>query len=274
MLNTAQNPIKQKLKKVAFILVSLYLMVGTLLYFFQEKMLFLPTTLEQDYRYQFSYPFEELFLKPEEGVIINAIHFKIENPKGVVLFFHGNAGDLSRWGNLAEYFVKKQYNVLVMDYRTYGKSKGKLSEAALYYDAQYCYDYLKVRYSEDEIIVYGRSLGSGLATNIASKNNPKQLILETPYYSILDVAQSRFPMFPVKQLLKYKLLSYQFIKDITCPILMLHGTNDQVVPYQSAKKLYEASPKAKTTFVTIEDGTHGDLSAFEIYHKYIGEVLE
>jgi fermentation-respiration switch protein FrsA (DUF1100 family) len=273
MLNTAQNPIKQKLKKVVIVLISLYLMVGTLLYFFQEKMLFLPTTLEQDYTYQFSYPFEELFLKTDESAIINAIHFKIESPKGVVLFFHGNAGDLSRWGILAEYFVEKQYDVLVMDYRTYGKSKGKLSEEALYSDAKFCYDYLKTRYDENEIIVYGRSLGSGLATNIASKNNPKQVILETPYYSILDVAQLRFPIFPVKQLLKYKLLSYQFIKDVKCPILMFHGTNDQVVPYQSAKKLYEASPKSKTTFVTIEGGTHGDLSAYDVYHKHIEAVL-
>lgn len=273
MLNIPQNQLKQKLKKAFVVLTTIYLMVASALYFFQEKLLFLPTTLEQDYQYQFSYPFEELFLKTDETAIINAIHFKIEKPKGVVLFFHGNAGDLSRWGILAEYFVEKQYDVLVMDYRTYGKSTGKLSEAALYNDAQYCYDYLKTMYIEDEIIVYGRSLGSGLATNIASKKNPKQLILETPYYSVLDVAQYRFPMFPVKQLLKYKLLSYQFIKDVKCPILILHGTKDQVVPYQSAKKLYEASPKLKTTFVTIEGGTHGDLSTFEIYHQHIDEIL-
>lgn len=274
MLNTPQNQLKQKLKKAFVVLATLYLMVTSVLYFFQEKLLFLPTTLEQDYQYQFSYPFEELFLKTEKDVVINAIHFKIENPKGVILFFHGNAGDLSRWGILAEYFVEKQYDVLIMDYRTYGKSKGKLSEEALYYDAQYCYDYLKDRYNENEITIYGRSLGSGIATNIASKNNPKQLILETPYYSILDVAKSRFPVFPVKQLLKYKMLSYQFIKETSCPILMFHGTEDQVVPYESAEKLYEASPKPQTTFITIEGGRHGNLSDFDIYHKYMHQILE
>ena len=97
MLNIPQNQLKQKLKKALIVLISLYLMVGLLLYFFQEKMLFLPTVLAQDYEYQFNYPFEELFFKTEENVLINAIHFKLEKPKGVVLFFHGNGGDLSRW---------------------------------------------------------------------------------------------------------------------------------------------------------------------------------
>ncbi len=191
-----------------------------------------------------------------------------------MLFFHGNAGDLSRWGTLAEYFVEKQYDVLVMDYRTYGKSKGKLSEEALYNDAQYCYDYLKDRYNENDITVYGRSLGTGISTYIASENNPKQLILETPYYSILEVAQSRFPLFPVKQLLKYKMLSYQFIKETDCPILMLHGTDDQVVPYESANKLFNASPKPQTKFVTIEGGSHGDLRTFDSYHHHIDNMLK
>ncbi|MDG1730663.1 MAG: alpha/beta fold hydrolase [Algibacter sp.] len=273
MLNTPQNPLKQRLKKAFIVLITIYLMVGSLLYFFQEKIMFLPTTLEENYAYQFSYPFEELFFNTEDNAIINAIHFKVEQPKGVVLFFHGNAGDLSRWGTLAEYFVKKKYDVLVMDYRTYGKSKGKLTEKALYHDAQYCYDYLKARYNEDAITIYGRSLGTGIATNIASLNHPKQLILETPFYSVLDVAQSRFPIFPIKPFLKYKMPSYQFVKETDCPILMLHGTDDRVVPYESAKKLFEASPKKNTTFVTFEGGRHSNLSAFDSYHYNMEMML-
>jgi len=248
-------------------------MVGTLLYFFQEKMLFLPTLLAQDYEYQFDYPFEELFFNTDKDAIINAIHFKVENPKGVILYFHGNAGDLSRWGLIAEYFVEKQYDVLIMDYRTYGKSTGKLSEHALYSDADYCYDYLKARYHEDEITLYGRSLGTGIAAYLASKNKPKQLILETPYYSITDVAKSRFPMFPVEKLLKYKLHTYQYIQGVSCPITMFHGTEDLVVPYKSAKKLFEASPKTLTAFITIEKGSHNNLNDFELYYSKIKKIL-
>lgn len=273
MLSTPQNLLKQKLKKGALVLLCIYIMVGSLLYFLQEKMMFFPTVLEQDYQYKFSQPFEELFLKTDEEAVINAIHFKVKNPKGVILYFHGNAGDLSRWGFVAEYFVEKQYDVLIMDYRTYGKSTGKLSEQALYTDAEFFYNYLKERYNEDEITLFGRSLGTGIAAYLASKNKPKQLILETPYYSITDVAKSRFPIFPVEKLLKYRLPTFQYIQKVSCPITMFHGTEDVVVPYKSAKKLFKSAPKALTTFVTIDGGNHGDLSNYELYHRKIREVL-
>ena len=210
MLSTPQNPLKRKLRRILAVFVILYVMIGSSLYFLQEKLMFLPTTLDEDFTYSFQYPFEELFLKPEQNVLINALHFKNENPKGVILYFHGNAGDLSRWSKITEYFVEMNYDVLVMDYRTYGKSQGKLSEDALHNDAQYCYDYLLKQYSEDKITLYGRSLGTGMASKLAIKNKPKQLILETPYYSILDVAKHRFPLFPIKSLLRYHFPNYEY----------------------------------------------------------------
>jgi fermentation-respiration switch protein FrsA (DUF1100 family) len=267
-----QKNLKRRLRKFVFVLFGLYVMIGSALYFFQEKILFLPTTLEQDYQYEFDFPFEELFLKTEERTIINALHFKVENPKGVILYFHGNAGDLSRWGNITEYFPKMNYDVLVMDYRTYGKSEGKLSEQAFYKDAQYCYSYLLKQYSEDEITLYGRSLGTGIASYLASKNKPNQLILETPYYSILDVAEHRFPMFPVKHLLKYHFPTFQYLKKASCPITIIHGTDDSVVPYSSSKKLSELKLH-NLDFITIEGGTHNNLIEFENYHKTIKTKL-
>jgi pimeloyl-ACP methyl ester carboxylesterase len=272
MLFTLQKKLRKRLKKIVVVLLGLYVMIGSVLYFFQEKLLFLPTTLEQDYQYQFNYPFEELFLETEKNTTINALHFKAENSKGVILYFHGNAGDLSRWGKITEYFVEKHYDVLVMDYRTYGKSKGKLSEAAFYKDAQYCYDYLLKHYPENEITLYGRSLGTGIASYIASKNNPKQLILETPYYSILDVARDRFPMFPISKLLKYHFPTYQFLPKAKCPITIIHGTDDNLVPYVSGKKLSELNIRT-LDFITIEGGNHNNLIEFEAYHFAIDKVL-
>ncbi|MDO5974308.1 alpha/beta hydrolase [Flavivirga jejuensis] len=238
----------------------------------QEKILFHPTVLPQDFKFEFSHPFEELFFKTDVAVI-NAIHFKTDKPKGVILYFHGNAGDLSRWGMITEFFVEKQYDVLVMDYRTFGKSTGKLSEAALYNDSEYCYNYLKQYYLESDIIVYGRSLGTGVATYIASKNKPRQLILETPYYSLIDVAKSRFPVFPVKYLLKYKLPSYKFITKVDCPISIFHGTNDQVVPYKSGRGLFEVAPTPLTNFITIKGGGHNNLINFKEFHSNIEIIL-
>ena len=273
MLNIRQRKVKQRLRKVGVVLISLYIMVGTLLYFLQEKMLFHPTVLSQDFKFEFSHPFEELFLKTDDGAVINAIHFKTENPKGVILYFHGNAGDLSRWGIIAEFFVEKQYDVLVMDYRTFGKSTGALNEKAFYKDATYCYNYLKEEYGEHDITVYGRSLGTALATYIASRNKPKHLILETPYYSIGDVAQFRFPIFPTKYLLKYKFPSYQFIQKVECPISIFHGTEDHVVPFSSGKKLFEMAPKHHKEFIIIEGGNHNNLIDFTLYHNQIKKLL-
>ena len=273
MSSIHQRKIKTILKKILFVLIGLYIMVGTSLYFLQEKLLFMPTVLAQDYQYQFNYPFEELFLKTDEEAIINALYFKVENPKGVILYFHGNAGDLSRWGTIVEYFVAKNYDVLVMDYRTYGKSIGKLSESALYNDAEYSYNFLKEHYNESEITIYGRSLGSGLATYVASRHHPKQLILETPYYSMVYVAKKRFPMFPVKQLMRYKLPTYTFIEQVKCPITMLHGTNDKVIPIESANKLYRTILNNKAIFKVIEGGSHNNLIDFEAYHQIMDEVL-
>lgn len=270
---TAQKKLKRRLKKFIIVLFGLYVMIGSAVYFFQEKLLFLPSKLEQNYQYQFKHNFEELFLKTDENATINALHFKVENPKGVILYFHGNAGDLSRWGIIAEYFVAQQYDVLIMDYRTYGKSTGKLSEVALYSDAQYCYDYLSKFYTEDQITLYGRSLGTGIASYLVSINNPKQLILETPYFSILDVAKHRFPIFPTKQLLKYHFPTHQFLPKAKCPITIVHGTDDSIVPYSSGEKLSKLNIK-DLNFFTVEGGNHNNLIEFESYHKTIKTILK
>ncbi|NNE03974.1 MAG: alpha/beta hydrolase, partial [Eudoraea sp.] len=113
------------------VLIVFIIFAASMLYFIQEKLIFLPTKLPVDFEYSFQYPFEEVFLTAEDGAVLNALHFKNKDPKGVILYFHGNAGDLSRWGQIATYFVKKNYDVVIMDYRTYGKSTGVLSEEAL-----------------------------------------------------------------------------------------------------------------------------------------------
>ncbi len=255
-------------------IIGVYVLIGILLYMFQERILFRPTILEQDYEFVFSYDFEELTLKTEDKASLNAIHFKVESPEGIILYFHGNKGNIQRWGAYTEFFVKKRYDVLVMDYRTFGKSKGKLSEEALYKDAQLFYDYLKKQYEEGQITIYGRSLGTGIATWVASKNKPKQLLLETPYYGIADVAKHRFPIFPIESLLNYKFPSHQFIKDIKCPISIFHGTKDKVVPYRSGRKLFDEAPKELTTFTKVDGGNHNNLILFKDYLEGIDSVLK
>lgn len=262
----------QKLKRVGRILLILYIVLTTMLYFLQEKIIFLPSKLAQDYTYSFSEPFKEFFLTANDGAKLNGLHFKTENPKGVILYFHGNAGDLSRWGEIATFFVAKQYDVVVMDYRTYGKSDGKLSEKALFDDAQLFYDYVLNTYAEEQILVYGRSLGASIASFTASKNTPAKLVLETPFYNLLEIARKRFPVLPVQWLLKYKFESNIYITSVACPITIFHGTQDAVVPFESGKKLYSLAT-SKKKFVKIDGGGHNDLISFDAYHTHINEAL-
>ena len=264
----------RRLKKIGKALLFIYVLITIMVYFFQEKLIFLPTKLPQDFEYSFSQTFEEFNLTTKDSAVLNAIHFKQDDPKGVILYFHGNAGNLSRWGAITTFFAEKKYDVIVMDYRTYGKSTGKLSEEALYTDAQLFYDYALKRYDENEIVLYGRSLGTGIATKLAGENRPNKLILETPYHSLLDVAKNRFPFLPVQWLLKYKLLSHDYIQNVTCPVTIFHGTKDGVVPYESGRRLFDSIPIENKKFYTIEEGEHNNLIQFETYLMGIEETLE
>lgn len=265
---------RKKIKKIVVSLALIYTLLGVLLAVFQEKLLFLPSKLPVDYSYSFSDDFEEINLTSNDGAVLNALHFKNENPKGIILYFHGNSGDLSRWGTVVSYFVQYQYDVIVMDYRTYGKSTGKLSEAALYQDAQMFYDYTQKFYDEKDIIVYGRSLGTAFAAYVASKNNPGRLLLETPFTSIVDVAKSRFPIYPVKWLIKYPFKTEMVVEKVRCKITIFHGTEDDVVPYRFGKKLYEKLEQSNSELITITGGNHNNLRDFEEYTKRIEELLQ
>ncbi len=261
-------------KRVIFGILIFYVILTALMAFFQEQLIFLPSKLPQEYTYTFDTPFKEIFLESPDGASLNALHFKAENPKGIILYFHGNAGDLSRWGEITSGFTKYNYDLLVMDYRTYGKSTGKLSEESLYNDAQLFYDYVKERFPENQIILYGRSLGGAFATKLAAENDPKMLMLESPFYNLKSVAKSRFPIVPVGLLIRYHFENNKYIKEVDCKTVIIHGTSDNVVPFKSGKRLFEAaSPKNGKHFVEVTGGGHNDLARFETYQNAIEAVL-
>ncbi|MDY8135615.1 alpha/beta hydrolase [Aquimarina sp. 2201CG5-10] len=263
-----------KLKKFVLWIAAIYGVISLLLYIFQEQLLFHPEKLDNNYTFQFDYSFDELFLETSDGAKLNGLHFKVENSKGVILYFHGNKGSLRRWGSIATFFVEKQYDVVIMDYRGYGKSQGKMTEEYLYSDAQQFYEYTKQYYPENKINIYGRSLGTGIAVKTASVNNPGNLILETPYYNLENVAKNWLPIFPVKWLLRYKIPSNAFIKDVSCRTTIYHGTKDKVVPYESGKQLFDSISNQNKRLITVEGGGHNDLIMYREYLKTIDDILE
>ncbi len=249
-----------------------FLLIICGIYFLQEKVIFFPSKLPVDFQYTFSQRFEERNFDVEDNIRINALHFKVENPKGLVFYSHGNAGDLSSWGLIAKDFLSNQYDLLIYDYRGYGKSSGKISERNLYNDAEFIYKELLREYSAENIIVYGRSIGTGVASYVASKHHPKLLILESPYLNLPDLAGRIFPILP-RRLLRYQFRNDLFIQEATCPVVIFHGTEDEIIPFESSIKLQELF-KDGDRLVTIQGGHHNDLSNFEFYHNELALVLK
>lgn len=255
--------------------------MSKILQYLQEKVIFLPVKLDLNYKYNFEKKFEELNFETPDNGIINALHFKIEKPKGVIIYFHGNAGNLIRWGNEASKFTDYGYDVLVMDYRSFGKSTGPRSEAILFKDAQFCYDFLKKHYEENTIIVYGISLGGAFATKIASENQPKKVIIECSFYSLQDMSMRWLPFYAtakIKPGMTYLFESNKHIQKIKAPLYIFHGSKDSVVPLKSGKKLFEKFEQTQIDiekkFIHIEDGMHSDLHTFELYQKEMKIILE
>lgn len=248
--------------------------------YFQEKVVFLPVTLASDYQYEFDSDFEEYFWKTKYDGVINSLHFKIKNPKGVIVYYHGNADNLDRWGKIASQLTQFGFDVLVMDYRGYGKSSGPRNEKYLYSDAQYCYNFAKQKYGEENTVVYGRSLGGAFAIKIAAENKPKVVILEAAFYNIQDIVNRWLPKKVtdrVSPTMTYHFLSNENILKVQVPLYHFHGTKDNVVPLKSGKKLFDifsrTQPNVTKKFIEISGGNHDDLNNYDVFLEELREVL-
>lgn len=262
-------------KRFLKVLLFLITLVLCMLYFFQERLIFYSSTLPQDYQYSFQTEFEELFLTANDGAVLNGLHFKAKNPKGVIIYNHGNKGELDSWGQWSELLASRySYDVVIWDYRGYGKSTGKRRQQLMLDDGLLFYNYCKTLYAEDLITVYGRSLGGFFATHMTKNNNPKKLVLESTPTSILDVARASYPFLPTKWLLKYKFQNTANIKAISIPTFFIHGTADGLIPFEHGQRLFELSGTETKEFYPIEGGNHNNLKDFEqAYYEALDRVL-
>lgn len=243
-----------------------------ILYAVQERLIFKPEKLKADFHYKYDIPFKELFIDVEPGVRINGLHFYAGNPLGIVLYFHGNTRSIKGWAKYAKDFYRYQYDVVLVDYRGFGKSTGKRGERAMFGDMQVVYDSLKADYAESSIIIYGRSLGSGFATKLASDNKPRYLILDAPFYSFEKAVKRFLPFLPLKYVLRFQLQTNKWIKNVTCHIYIIHGTRDRLIPIRQSEQLQKLNPD-KITLIRIEGGGHNNLPSFPEYHNFIRDIL-
>ena len=259
------------LKTTILIIVFLCILLVALLYFFQEKLMFFPQKLKQNYQYRFDQDFEELMIKTSDDKLINALLFKADNSKGVIFYLHGNAGSLESWGTVAQLYTEQNYDVFILDYRGFGKSEGKIiGEEQLFDDNQIAYNKVKERYKEEDIILLGYSIGTGMVAKLAADNNPKLMILQAPFYSFAEMLSKQF-YFP-SFLLKYKLHTNEYLKQCECPVLIFHGDSDEIVDYRWSVKLKNEF-KDQIQLITLHGETHNEISNNVVYRNELKRIL-
>jgi pimeloyl-ACP methyl ester carboxylesterase len=257
--------------RLLLVVVFVYALVCLVAYWWQERLLFHPTPLDKDFAFPFDTDFEELYLDVAPGVQLHALHFRAAESKGLVFYVHGNAGSLHDWGSLAGFYLQHDHDLLMFDYRGFGKSPGKIySQQQFFDDVQAVYDWAKTQYPEARIVVEGFSIGTATATKIAAENNPRQLVLKAPYYSLQSLVKSKAAFLPTR-ILKYRFATVDYLKQVRCPATIFHGTADELIPYQNAERLKAAVPNVDLWLV--EDCLHNDLPFTEIYKREMGKVL-
>jgi len=192
-----------------------------------------------------------------------------KNLEFTILFCHGNGGNIMHRLDSINIFYNLGLNCFIFDYRGYGTSQGRPSEKGTYLDATAAYKWLteKKKVSPDNIIVFGRSLGGSIATHLASKVAIRTLVIESTFTSYADMGRKFYPYMPVRQFARFSYRTIDYIKDVHCPVMIIHSRNDEIVPFEFGLDLYEAANEPKE-FVEIH-GSHNDgfLVSSEIYQK-------
>lgn len=258
---------------IVFTLLGVYILLSVMLYYLQDYFLFKPEKLPKDFQFYYdNQEIEEYNVETRDGATINGLRFKSRDPKGVVFYLKGNSRSIKGWGKFAVDFTRHGYDVIMVDYRGFGKSTGRRTQKAIKRDMQVVYNKIKEKVPEKYIILYGRSMGSGFAAKLASMNSPRMLILDAPYYSLSKVAKKFIPFMPLSLLIKFPMPTYKWLKYVNCPIHIIHGTDDRLIPYKTSVKLSKIKPELSKLY-TIIGGGHKDLNNFESYHSMLEEII-
>ena len=246
--------------KFILVVVAAYGLIVVLVYFMQGRMLYLadvpertltttPTDVGMDY--------QDVAIETNDGVTLHG-WFIAGRSSQVLLFFHGNAGNISHRLNSIVRFQDLGFSVLIIDYRGYGKSTGRTTEKGIYRDADAAWRYL----IEDrgivasDIVIFGRSLGASVAAQLASKYQPSALIVESSFTSIPDIAQDLYPWLPARWLSRLSHATRDYVRDVRCPILVIHSRDDEIIPFHHGEAIF-ASANEPRTLLTIR-GTHNN----------------
>lgn len=276
------------------LLVLIFLSIASTLYKFQDILLYFPEQPSSSRLYvpmPTGVPHENIFIKTKDGICINLILLRFTGESAAhtptVIYFHGNAGNIGhRLPNALLMLVNLKVNVLLVDYRGYGKSEGEAGEEGLYLDSEAVLEYVMTRPDLDKtkIILFGRSLGGAVAVHLASENPHRifAIMVENTFLSIPHMASTLFSFFPMRYLpvwcYKNKFLSYRKIAQCRMPSLFISGLSDQLIPPVMMKQLYELSPSRTKRLAIFPEGTHNDTwqcqGYFTALEQFIKELVK
>ena len=260
--------------RIAALFFVLYVLALTWLWFRQEKLLFSPDVLPAEYPLAKATDIHKLGIDVP-GAKLSALHLRLPDPKGVVFFLHGNGGSLENWFVNPEYYRRANYDLFMVDYRGYGKSSGKIeSEAQLRADVRAAWAGVAPQYADKKVVIYGRSLGSGLAAGLsaelASGRAPDLTVLVSAYTSMAALAAEHYPWVP-QALLRYPMRTDALVRQIRNPLLLIHGTQDSLIAPAHSDTLKILVPQA--TLVHIPGAAHNDVQSFDAYLDVYARAL-
>jgi fermentation-respiration switch protein FrsA (DUF1100 family) len=254
------------------VIFCIYGVIHIIAFFVQDFFFFHPEKLHLGFKFKYPYAFEEVQLEGIDGSLIDCLHFPFKDADKVVFYFKGNTRSIKGWAKFCKDFHANGYSFFIIDYPGFGKSTGKRDVKTIYQNAQIAYDWLKTRYSEDNITIYGRSLGAGFSGYIAMNNNPKVLILDSPFYNFTRLAQYYTRVLFLRYILKHNIPLEKYIKEVKCPIHIIHGEKDKTIPLEQGKDLGNID-KERIKLHIIREGRHNNLPKKEQYHDVLKQIL-
>lgn len=256
-------------------LVVVLALVAGGLYVMQPAMVFLPSRELAATPADWGLEHEDVWLQTEDGVRIHGWYLPFPGARRVLLFFHGNAGNISHRQDSLEIFHRLGLNVLILDYRGYGRSEGRPSETGLYRDARAAWDHLVEGrgVAPSDIVLFGRSLGGAVAAELASRVRPGALILESTFSSARDLVREIYPVLSWLIVRRFELDTVARMGSVSCPVLVLHSRDDEIIPFALGRRVYQAAPEPKAFHALRGDHNGGFLLSQPGYERALAAFL-
>lgn len=220
--------------------------------------------------------YEDVSLATSDGEQLHGWYVPSANSKGIVLFFHGNAGNISHRLDSIEIFHQLGLDTLIIDYRGYGQSSGKTTEQGTYLDAQAAWSYLvdERGIAADKIIVFGRSLGGAIGAWLGTQQTPAAMIIESSFTSGIDMARQLYPFLPVRLITRLRYPVAEYAGHLDCPVLVVHSRDDEIIPFAMGRSIYAAVKQRKTFLELHGDHNNGFLISRHAYIAGLNDFIE